>query len=64
MDGPELRSPAASKPTELTGCNLSSECSERVLLECCDRCASVRLNLRKEEDEKLVEPASEWVPTG
>jgi hypothetical protein len=43
---------------------VSSECSERVLLERCDRPASLHPNLRKEEDEELVESAAEWVPIG
>jgi len=64
VDGPELRPPATSKPTELSGDNVSSECPERLLLECCDLPASIRLDLRKEEDEKMVEPAAERAPSG
>ena len=41
---------------------MPSESPERVLLECCDRPASVRLYPGKEENEELVEPAVKWVP--
>jgi hypothetical protein len=64
VDSPELRPPTASKPPELTGDNLPSECRERVPLECRDHPPTVRLDRRKEEDEELVEPAAERVPTG
>ena len=64
VDSPELRAPAASEPPELTGDNLPSECPERVPPEGRDRPPTVRLDLRKQEDQELVEPAAERVPTG